>query len=389
MVSPGVFDGVLLVASVWVDLATFAFLLVLGANLGSFLNVVAHRVPRGESVVFGGSRCPSCQTAIRPRDNIPVLGWVLLHGRCRDCLAPIAVRYPLVEAAAGVVVGGVAGVELLSGGGNLPAGAAAVGDLAGGVDNLLFRPHWELLGIIVWHMLLLVTLLAWTLLEQDRQAPPWRWAGVLLVFGLAATAIWPWLLPVPCLPMGMLSEVSAGGATSAWQPVRMTAAWGGLFGWAIGVVLFRLRLAGGGMPAGCALVGLTCGWQAAATTLGLLLLVAVARAALAGLLATGRAALGESDLGPSSPCAAGGKAEGFDGRAWPYPATADFFPGPGGIGSWGEVPAGPDREPRWGREGPSRPRLRLSDLVMATVLQLLFWRLLDGSWSGWLAMLPA
>ncbi len=372
---------------VWVDLVTVAFLLVLAANLGSFLNVVAHRVPRGESVVFGGSRCPTCQTAIRPRDNLPVIGWLLLHGRCRDCLAPIAVRYPLVEAAVGVVVGGVAGVELLSGGGNLPVGAAAVGDPAGGVDNLLFRPHWELLGIVVWHMLLLVTLLAWTLLEQDRQRPPHRWAGVVLVLGFAATAIWPWLLPVPCLPTGMLPEVFAEGATSERQRALMTAACGGFFGWAIGATLCRLRLAGGGMPAGCALVGLACGWQAAATTLGLLLLMAIARAALAGLLATGRKALGKIHPGPWSTCSAGGKAEGLHGRAWPYPVTADFFSCHAGIRTREEVSAGWDRESAWGREGP--PRLRLGDLVMATVLQLLFWRLFDGVCTGWLAMLPA
>jgi leader peptidase (prepilin peptidase)/N-methyltransferase len=60
---------------------------------------VIWRVPRGESVVAPASACPSCGTAIRPRDNIPVLGWVLLRGRCRDCASPISKRYLLVEAA--------------------------------------------------------------------------------------------------------------------------------------------------------------------------------------------------------------------------------------------------------------------------------------------------
>jgi leader peptidase (prepilin peptidase)/N-methyltransferase len=73
--------------------------------VGSFLNVVAHRLPRGESLATPGSRCPGCGTPIRPRDNIPVLGWLLLRGRCRACRAAISPRYPIVEAlAAGLAV---------------------------------------------------------------------------------------------------------------------------------------------------------------------------------------------------------------------------------------------------------------------------------------------
>jgi leader peptidase (prepilin peptidase)/N-methyltransferase len=76
-----------------------AFVALLGLLVGSFLNVVVWRVPRGESVVTPPSACPSCHALIRPRDNIPVLGWLLLRGRCRDCHAAISPRYPLVEAA--------------------------------------------------------------------------------------------------------------------------------------------------------------------------------------------------------------------------------------------------------------------------------------------------
>ncbi|GAA1976633.1 A24 family peptidase [Nocardioides panacihumi] len=76
---------------------------VLGLVIGSFLNVVAHRVPRGESVVSPPSACPRCGTPIRNRHNVPVLGWLVLRGRCYDCGLPISVRYPLVEAATGLV----------------------------------------------------------------------------------------------------------------------------------------------------------------------------------------------------------------------------------------------------------------------------------------------
>ncbi|MBA2954501.1 prepilin peptidase [Nocardioides sp. MAH-18] len=76
---------------------------VLGLLIGSFLNVVAYRVPAGLSVVRPGSACPACRHAVRGRDNVPVLSWVLLRGRCRDCAAPISARYPLVEAGTGLL----------------------------------------------------------------------------------------------------------------------------------------------------------------------------------------------------------------------------------------------------------------------------------------------
>lgn len=78
---------------------------VLGLVIGSFLNVVAHRVPRGESVVNPPSACPDCGQLIRARHNVPVLGWFVLRGRCYDCGTRISARYPLVEAGTGVLFG--------------------------------------------------------------------------------------------------------------------------------------------------------------------------------------------------------------------------------------------------------------------------------------------
>ncbi len=69
-----------------------------GLLVGSFLNVVIHRLPRGESLLTPRSRCPSCGASVRARDNVPVLSWLALRGRCRACGAPISPRYPLVEA---------------------------------------------------------------------------------------------------------------------------------------------------------------------------------------------------------------------------------------------------------------------------------------------------
>ena len=75
-----------------------AFMAVLGAIIGSFLNVVIHRLPREQSIVFPTSKCPKCLAPIRAYDNIPVISYLLLRGRCRMCGARISSRYPLVEA---------------------------------------------------------------------------------------------------------------------------------------------------------------------------------------------------------------------------------------------------------------------------------------------------
>jgi leader peptidase (prepilin peptidase)/N-methyltransferase len=81
---------------------------VLGAIVGSFLNVVAYRLPRHESLLSPGSHCPSCGAAVKPYDNIPIISWLLLRGRCRSCSASISVRYPFVEAlTAALCVGAV------------------------------------------------------------------------------------------------------------------------------------------------------------------------------------------------------------------------------------------------------------------------------------------
>ncbi|WP_341952896.1 prepilin peptidase [Salinibacterium sp. TMP30] len=84
------------------------FAVLLGLAVGSFLNVVVWRVPRGEKISSPPSACPKCEHAIRSYDNIPVFGWLLLRGKCRDCGEPISPRYPLVEATTAIVFGLIA-----------------------------------------------------------------------------------------------------------------------------------------------------------------------------------------------------------------------------------------------------------------------------------------
>ncbi len=99
---------------------------LLGLILGSFLNVCTLRWPEDESVVFPGSHCPKCGEAIRWYDNVPVLGYIRLGGRCRACRDPISLQYPLVELATGLVWAGMFSYAGLSWEALTPTGSAGV-----------------------------------------------------------------------------------------------------------------------------------------------------------------------------------------------------------------------------------------------------------------------
>jgi len=128
-----------------------AWVAVLGAVLGSFLNVIIARVPAGESVVRPGSRCPACRTPIRWYDNVPVVSWLLLRARCRACGAHISIRYPLVE------LGGVAAALLALW--HRGFGLAALAELA--LSALLLAlsfidlDTWLLPNVLTWSLLAL------------------------------------------------------------------------------------------------------------------------------------------------------------------------------------------------------------------------------------------
>ena len=81
---------------------------IVGALIGSFLNVVFWRVPRGESIVSPGSHCPRCGTPLRPLELVPILSWLALRGHCRSCGESISIRYPLIELACAIVFGLIA-----------------------------------------------------------------------------------------------------------------------------------------------------------------------------------------------------------------------------------------------------------------------------------------
>ncbi len=132
---------------------------VLGALIGSFLNVVIHRVPLRQSVVSPPSHCPECRSPVRARHNVPVVGWLLLRGRCADCGAGISVRYPLVELLTAVLFVLVTWRALQLGqSAAIPALLAftAVGIALGGIDldvkrlpNVLVLPSYPVIGVLL------------------------------------------------------------------------------------------------------------------------------------------------------------------------------------------------------------------------------------------------
>lgn len=153
------------------DLNALAWLVaVVGACVGSFLNVVAWRLPREESIVLPPSHCPRCGSRLRWFENLPVLGWLWLRGRCGHCGAAIAIRYPLME--------------LLTAGLWVAALQAA---LAGAPAGLGPEPRGWLLAIGGW--LLLSWLLPLTLIDLDRMWLPEPLCRNGLVLGLIVSAV--------------------------------------------------------------------------------------------------------------------------------------------------------------------------------------------------------
>lgn len=220
----------------------------LGATLGSFLNVVVHRAPRGESVVRGRSYCPSCGSPVRARDNLPILGWLLLRGRCRDCRHPIPAHYPLVEAACGGLVAAVAVAELSSCGRGGPAA----------IDRMLMRGDVQPLGGWLGRSALLLVLVVWA--EFARRGRPASWRVVGMAIGSAAAAG----LVVPQLAAPAVLSVCGCGVIGGWIQRLVAAVVGVAAGWAAGIAV--------GPAAGrsCMLMGAAFGWQGVAVALTLM-----------------------------------------------------------------------------------------------------------------------
>ncbi len=191
------------------------WLFALGATIGSFLNVVVYRMPAGETLIWKPSRCPYCRVQIQARDNVPVLGWLMLRGRCRVCRLPISPRYPLVEFVMGSTVLSLATAELLLGGVNLPNHVNIVPIL----DQLRTSIAWPVVALFGYHVFLLSTLLVAGLITFDGQRVPRRLVVFTVACVLAAPLLWPAIDPVYShsierlrWTVAMLRNASIGGA---------------------------------------------------------------------------------------------------------------------------------------------------------------------------------
>lgn len=214
---------------------------LLGLAIGSFLNVVIHRVPNAESLIKPGSRCPRCGAAIRSRHNIPVLGWLMLRGRCADCRAPISVRYPLVEALTAALFVAVTARFGLSW--DLPAYLylASVAIALTMIDLDTYR----LPDAIVWpSYYVAVALLVPAALLTDQDSAIFR--GFF-----AAAAMWALFLVIRLIgPMGW-GDIKLAPLLGfylgwlGWSAVAVGAFAGFLLGGVVGIALMAARLARG------------------------------------------------------------------------------------------------------------------------------------------------
>lgn len=209
-------------------------LAVFGAVLGSFANVLIYRLPRDESIVTPGSRCPSCGTPILPRDNMPILSYFLLRGRCRQCGAAISARYPLVEGLMAVLFV-VVGLRV-----SAPAGHPPV--------------SWALVSALLFTFLLVVI----TFIDLDHQLILNRVSLPGIAAGLALAALQGRLAGA-----ALAAAVDAGVilcivVASEWVlkrqgmgmgDVKLAAMIGAFLGWPVGAVALYLGFLCGGIAA--------------------------------------------------------------------------------------------------------------------------------------------
>ena len=262
------------------------WLFAVGGAIGSFLNVVVYRVPRRMSLIAPGSHCPACKHPVRWFDNVPMLGWLLLRGKCRDCHVAISVRYPTVEAITATLFLVLGLVECLGGGANLPSRfAQESGEII--CHGLAYLPRpWEVCGIHAYHLLLLCTLLAALLIEYDGHRVPVRLFVPAMAVGGVAPLILQALRPVP-----------AFAGWSGWTAGLIDGMTGAAAGVALGWLAWRVcprdrrHL---GLVLGPACVGIFLGWQAAVA------ITLAAVAILLSLLFCGRWISVPNRLGPTT-----------------------------------------------------------------------------------------
>jgi len=231
---------------------------VFGSTIGSFLNVVAYRMPMGLTFVAKPSRCPFCETPIKFKHNVPILGWLVLRGRCNACRLPISPRYVLVEVIVGLLFFTLFCSELASGGANLPI---RVPNRRVGVMWNLFTPQWDLISAYFFHAFLLGVLSTIALIKFDRLKIPIRLVLFTLTVGLGCQMIWPHLSIVPSIPNSFRDNQSYPWSNAVDPCV------GFVVGFLAGASIQGITTARSGSIAILSIVGLFLGWQAVVPTI--------------------------------------------------------------------------------------------------------------------------
>lgn len=238
--------------------ATGLWFLVLGGTIGSFLNVVAYRMPRGQSVVFNPSCCPGCGNKIQARDNLPVIGWLALGGHCRNCGMSISARYPIVEGLVAIVFFLFFFFQLLSGSANVPGREPPA---YAGIVWIIFYTKWEHILFYLYHCLLASVLFTWALIDFDGNRIRWNSMLVVLCLLLVPSLIWPYLHSVPA---DSTARFLVGPTLVQSLLVGVV---GAMVGWMCGATAVWMLGDRGHAASGLTWVGLGLGWQAAIAVL--------------------------------------------------------------------------------------------------------------------------
>lgn len=233
--------------NLWVlEAFTAVWCFVMGSVIGSFLNVVIYRMPLGLNISKPKSRCPICETPIQTRDNLPIVGWILLRGKCRTCQAPISVRYPIVEAIVGCVFLLLYLSLVDSGGRFLPY---RIPNKSWGAYQILEGHTWDLIALAVYYSYLFVVVLAAAYIQFDRQKIPMRLLLWCLLIGFSVGLFLPELHPVPAMfpavsasavDDSILKELHNHGSLHwGFQVTTLMTLWWGLFYGGIVGFLYR------------------------------------------------------------------------------------------------------------------------------------------------------
>ena len=183
------------------------FLFLLGSCIGSFLNVVVWRLPRGKSLFWPPSACPKCGHALAWYDNLPVIGWIMLAGKCRYCREPVSSRYPIIEAVTGLLMVLYYWLYFMVGTGPSVQAYDIDGVLASTTTFTDLAQDWPYYGL---YMILICGLLAASLIDAEMYIIPVEIPWVLGVIGVTVHAVWD----RPGMP-GALSIGPVGGAIAA------------------------------------------------------------------------------------------------------------------------------------------------------------------------------